>query len=810
MDKNKKRSFKLINFNDMKIRGKLLTAFIITIIITIITGTVGYIGMNNIMGELKDVTEVRMESSGALLTIGKAQAEINMAENMLLSSELSKEERENRYKVIAEKWYTIEEAWGQYERINLSPEEKKLWDEFTPIWDEWKEQHEEFMDMSYRLDETHILEPNQLRYVIAQRERDHVMWIRELSMAIVDGKSFSGELDPTKCELGKWLNTFETENEELKSILDELDGYHKKVHESGAKIVKILGGNASDKRELAMDEYNNVTEPTMVKVLELLDSMDSVAEGAEGIYHEMVDHALTYVKPAFAEASDKMDVLEKKSGQLADASARHAGKVAKTSYMILLATVIAGIVAALILRTYVADKIATPIKDIEKLMEGIGEGDLTIRGEVKSKDEVGMFTESFNQLIEKMHAMTSDVYETAIVLNESSDGLLLIADTLASNSEEMNAKTGVVSAAVHEITASIEGTAAASSDTSSNIAVIASAIEEMSATVRNLASASEETSVSVDQVSEVVAQISDSIDTAANSLKQVATSVNSVATAVKELNISLGEVSQSCDRSIAITRDAESQARDTNEIIEKLNRSSKQIGKIVNVINDIADQTNMLALNAAIEAAGAGEAGKGFAVVANEVKELAKQTAEATDEIGQQIEEMQLDMGDAVSAVETITVVIDEIDNITNAIASAVTEQSAITGEISNTVVGVASEVSSVSGEIGDVAENTREASKSLAEASLGVKEIARSSAELSTASNEIAENTEVASQKVIDVARSTDEISKGTSEISENIEEITSAANDTANQAMDTSAAASSLSERAKKLESLVRQYKI
>ncbi|NMA95910.1 MAG: methyl-accepting chemotaxis protein [Clostridiales bacterium] len=810
MKKGKRRGPRFVRFDDLKIKDKLLTAFIVTIVIVIITGAVGYLGMNNIMGELKDVTEVRMESRDSLLTIGKAHAEINMAENMLLSSELSPEERQRRYDLITTKWYIIEEEWREYDKLNLDPEERRHWLEFGPIWNEWKEHHETFLEIAHELDATHILEPDQLRYVIAQRERDHVIWIRDLGLSVVDGREFHGETDPTKCALGRWMNSFKTENSQLNALLTELHGYHNTVHGSGQKIIDLLDEEVAGNAELAMEEYKTVTEPSMAKVLELLSEMDKVAAEAEGIYHNMVDYAIEYVSPAFVKASEKMDALESKSSQLADASTRQASDVARISYIILMITVIISIIAALILRTFVSNKIANPIRDIQVLMAGIGEGDLTIRGEVKTKDELGKFTEAFNGLIEKMHNMTSDVYETAILLNESSDELLLIADTLASNSEEMNAKTGIVSAAVHEITASIEGTAAASTDTSSNISVIASATEEMSATVRNLASASEETSVSVDQVSEVVANIANTIDGASSSLSQVATSVNSVATAVKELNISLTDVSKSCDRSIAITKDAEDQATDTNRIIEKLNRSSKQIGKIVNVINDIADQTNMLALNAAIEAAGAGEAGKGFAVVANEVKELAKQTAEATDEIGQQIEEMQMDMGDAVGAVETITVVIEEIDNITNAIASAVTEQSAITGEISNTIVGVAGEVNNVNGEIEMVAGNTRDAAKSLSEASLGVREIAKSSAELSTASNEIAENTEIASQKVIEVARSTDEISKGTGEIAENIEEITAASNETAQQAMETNTAASALSEQAENLERLVRQYKI
>ena len=197
---------------------------------------------------------------------------------------------------------------------------------------------------------------------------------------------------------------------------------------------------------------------------------------------------------------------------------------------------------------------------------------------------------------------------------------------------------------------------------------------------------------------------------------------------------------------MVIISGAQQRAQQTNEIIKRLNTSSKQIGKIVNVINDIADQTNMLALNAAIEAAGAGEAGKGFAVVANEVKELAKQTAEATEEIAQQIEDMQNNMSQAVEAVETINKVIEETTQITNAIAAAVTEHSALTGEISTSILDAASEVNLISEEIQEVAEKSEGAAQNAGRPRPVPQEIARSAQELSQAANEVAHKTEESS----------------------------------------------------------------
>ena len=458
---------------------------------------------------------------------------------------------------------------------------------------------------------------------------------------------------------------------------------------------------------------------------------------------------------------------------------------------------------------------SSTIKPLNRITETLreiadGEGDLTRRISSSSKDEISKLALFFNLFADKIQKTVSNVYATASSLNKASNELLEVADVMAKNTSEMNIKTREAKSAAEQITSVIGKSAAASMDTSGNINAVVTLVEDITSTIRNLASASEESSVGTSQTSQLIQAISERIGNASRSAQGVSTSVNSVATAVKEINLSLNEISKNCERARSITGEAEERALETNKVIENLDKLSKQIGKIVDLINDIADQTNMLALNAAIEAAGAGEAGKGFAVVASEVKELAKQTGVATEDIRQQIEDMRVSTSTAVKSVETINNVIEEMTGITNTIAAAVTQQSATTWEISSAVTKAAEDVRAITGEISQIARNSEEASRNIMETSKGVLEVARSANELSASSANVNRNTEDASAKVSDIACSADEIKRESEEVYKNINEISLASAKTAQGAKDTSDSSKRLSEVANKLSNLLSQFKM
>jgi len=255
------------------------------------------------------------------------------------------------------------------------------------------------------------------------------------------------------------------------------------------------------------------------------------------------------------------------------------------------------------------------------------------------------------------------------------------------------------------------------SKVSENSATMASAAEELSAVSAQMGSNAEETSSQANVVS------------AAS--EEVSKNVQAVATAVEEMSASVKEIAKNASDGAKTAATAVGVADQTNIIISKLGNSSAEIGQVIKVITSIAEQTNLLALNATIEAARAGEAGKGFAVVANEVKELAKETAKATEEISTKVEAIQGDTRGAVDAIKQISTIISQLSDFSNSIAGAVEEQSATTNEIGRNVAEAAKGTGEIAQNITAVAQAAGSTTEGASNTMKASEELARMAAEL-------------------------------------------------------------------------------
>ncbi len=304
------------------------------------------------------------------------------------------------------------------------------------------------------------------------------------------------------------------------------------------------------------------------------------------------------------------------------------------------------LILALAIFILVKRLVSAPLNNSADMLQDIaeGEGDLTRRLKINTNDEVGSLSKWFNLFVEKLQGMFRAVRTDVETLADASTELAGISDDMSDGLEDMVINLGKV--------------ASSSKEVNNNISSVAQAI------------------------------------------KKASTKVNTIATATEQMTSTIKEIAQNTEKAHDISNKAVQQAQNSSERVRNLEEATKDIDKITNTIADISDQTNLLALNATIEAARAGEAGKGFAVVANEVKELARQTAEATDEIKASIESIQKSTGLTIEEISNVLEVIFDVNDVISNVAAAAEQQAGTTNEISSNITQVAHGVNEISDNI--------------------------------------------------------------------------------------------------------------
>ena len=438
---------------------------------------------------------------------------------------------------------------------------------------------------------------------------------------------------------------YETENNQ--ASLDQLNDLVLKFNDYfrvGKKMAQayIDGGPAEGNRMMAQfdeasEKLRNLLDPFIdQQVTELDSAMKSVVEGVHGLRRNLLAAGLLIF--------------------------------------------VSGIVLAWLITRMTVHPIKMAVARLKDIAQG--EGDLTQRLEVATKDEVGEMATWFNTFLDNLQTLIKDIAVNSETLSSASTELSAISQQMAAGAEQTSGKSSTV----------------------------ASAVEEMSTNTASVAAA----------------------------MEQAATNLGMVATATEQMTASVGEIAQNSEKARIITSEAVTKTQGTSQKVTALGSAAQSISKVTEVITEISEQTNLLALNATIEAARAGEAGKGFAVVANEIKELAKQTAEATMEIKNQIEGVQGSTRETVTDIGEISEVIQKVDEIVGNIAASVEEQSAATQDIAGNIAQASSGVQEVNSTVAQSSDATASITRDIAEVNQASSEMTTSSGQVNMSAEEL------------------------------------------------------------------------
>ena len=431
------------------------------------------------------------------------------------------------------------------------------------------------------------------------------------------------------------------------------------------------------------DWTKNVTEPTIQlrKDIGHAKTMDDLADLIGEAKGKVYFDKFRKLMADFSNEEFQLMTVRQESNK------KRVSSTIRTLIGVSIVAIMIGLVLSMYISRSVLNQLGGDPSEIADVAHNIADGNLAYTFKRNKKGEnIGVYHD-MEEMAGNLRKMFSDINSGVQTLSSSSTELSAISNQMSANSEQTTGKANAVAAAAEEMSVNMGSVAAASEETSVNVNMVASAAEEMSSTISEIATNTEKTQ--------------------------------------------------------SITETAVNQSKNASNQINELGTAAQEVGKVTETITEISEQTNLLALNATIEAARAGEAGKGFAVVANEIKDLAKQTSEATTEIKNKISKIQDATRSSVTEITQITGIISEVNEMVSTVAVTVEEQANATQEIADNVAQASQGIQEVNENVAQASSATGEVAADIAQVGQASSEINASSTQVNTSAGELSKLAE-------------------------------------------------------------------